>query len=169
MAIASKNSLKKCPQKGMESFPKEKRLKHGEDTLIQKGQVFEEPSLSSSARKGLSMAMWPVASERCIVFNFLEELGLQLEDKIEKQGWTHFCSLNTSTYPNSLFSGIFWEEKISYIKHEVFLNFIKVSCWKLIKRNISEHLISTISNPPNFEISPPHFNMGRAVFSFETK
>ena len=44
--------------------------------------------------------MWPVASERCIIFNFLEELGLQLRDRIEEQGWTHFCSLNTSTYPN---------------------------------------------------------------------
>ena len=47
--------------------------------------MVEEPSSSSSsAQKGLSMAMRPIASERHIVINFLEELGLQLEDRIEK-------------------------------------------------------------------------------------
>ena len=65
---------------------------------MRKGQVVEEPSSSpSSARKGPSMAMRPIASERRMIFNFLEELGLQLGDRIKEQGWTHFCSLNTPT------------------------------------------------------------------------
>ena len=46
------------------------------------------------------MAMRLVTSSRRIIFIFLEELGLQLGDKIEEQGWTYFCSLNTLTYPN---------------------------------------------------------------------
>ena len=46
------------------------------------------------------MAMRLVERGRCILFNFLEKLGLQLGDKIEEQGWVYFCSLNTHTYPN---------------------------------------------------------------------
>ena len=40
-----------------------------------------------------------MVSGRCILFNFLEELGLKLRDKLEEQGWVYFCSLNTHTYP----------------------------------------------------------------------
>ena len=99
--MAPMKSMEKHPQKGMKSFPKEKRSKHKKNSSMRKGQMVEKPNASpSSARKGLSMAMRPIASRRCIIFNFLEELGLQLGDKIEEQGWTHFCSLNTSTYPN---------------------------------------------------------------------
>ena len=46
------------------------------------------------------MAMSPVVSERRIIFNFLDEIRLQLGDKIKEQGWVYFCSLNTRTYPN---------------------------------------------------------------------
>ena len=99
--MAPKKSMRKHPQKDTESFSKEKRSKHREDTSMRKGQMVEELSSSpSSAQKGLSMAMRPIASRRCIIFNFLEELGLELEDRIEEQGWTHFCSLNIFTYPN---------------------------------------------------------------------
>ena len=47
-----------------------------------------------------SMAMRSVTSGRHIIFTFLDELGLQLGDNIEEQGWTYICSLNTRTYPN---------------------------------------------------------------------
>ena len=40
-----------------------------------------------------------MVSGRCILFNFLEELRLELGDKLEEQGWVYFCSLNTQTYP----------------------------------------------------------------------
>ena len=46
------------------------------------------------------MVMQPVVTRRRIIFNFLDEIGLQLGDKIEEQGWIYFCSLNTHTYPN---------------------------------------------------------------------
>ena len=70
------------------------------DASTHRGESFKEPSTSSSiARKAPSMAIWQVVSERCILFNFLEELGLELEDKLEEQGWVYFCSLNTHTYP----------------------------------------------------------------------
>ena len=45
------------------------------------------------------MQMRQVMSGRRILFNFLEEIGLELGDKIEEQGWVHFCSLNLPTYP----------------------------------------------------------------------
>ena len=38
-------------------------------------------------------------SGRRILFNFLKEIGLELGDKIEEQGWIHFCSLNLPIYP----------------------------------------------------------------------
>ena len=64
-------------------------------------QMIKEPMLSSfSMRQIISMAMRPITSGRCIIFSFLTELGLQLGDKIEKQGWSNFCFLNVLTYPN---------------------------------------------------------------------
>ena len=83
--MAPMKSIEKRSQKGTKFFSKEKRSKHRKDPSIQKGQVVEEPSSSpSSARKGPSMAMRPIASERRMIFNFLEELGLQLGDRIEE-------------------------------------------------------------------------------------
>ena len=70
------------------------------DASTHRGESFEEPSTSpSTARKAPSMAMRQVVSGRCILFNFLEELGLELRDKLKEQGWVYFCSLNTHTYP----------------------------------------------------------------------
>ena len=46
------------------------------------------------------MAMRPIMSGRWILFNFLNELGLELGDKLEEQVWVYFCSLNIHTYPN---------------------------------------------------------------------
>ena len=65
------------------------------------GQMLEEPILSPfSTRQVPSMTMRLVISGRRIIFTFLKELGLQLRNKIEEQGCTYFCSLNTLTYPN---------------------------------------------------------------------
>ena len=61
------------------------------------------------------MVMRPVASGRYIIFNYLEELGLQLGDRIKEQGWTHLCSLNTSTYPNLVWT--FYENLIFGEEH----------------------------------------------------
>ena len=136
-------STRKHPQKGTKSFPKEKRSKHREDSSMRKGQVVEEPSSSSSsARKGLSMAMRPVASERCIIFYFLEELGLQLGDRIEEQGWTHFCSLNTSTYPNLVW--LFYENLIVGEEHIE----SRVKEKRII---ISKESLSSLSHMPHTE------------------
>ena len=60
--------------------------------------MIKEPS--SSTQKASSMAMQLVVSGRHIIFNFLDDLGLQLGDKIEEQGWVYFCSLNIRTYSN---------------------------------------------------------------------
>ena len=63
--------------------------------------MFEEQRSSpTTSRKAQSMAMRPVMTERRILFNFLDELGLELGDKLEEQGWIYFCSLNIHTYPN---------------------------------------------------------------------
>ena len=99
--MAPKKTIEKrsCPSD--KSSSKEKRLKYIEDVLIRRGERFEEPTTSPSAsRRVPSMAMRSVVSGRCILFNFLEKLGLQLGDKIEEQGWVYFFSLNTRTYPN---------------------------------------------------------------------
>ena len=45
------------------------------------------------------MQMRQVMSGRRILFNFLEEIELELREKIEDQGWVYFCSLNVPTYP----------------------------------------------------------------------
>ena len=58
-----------------------------EDNLIRREEGLEEQTLSPSAsQKVLSMAMQPVMSGRWILFNFLDELGLELGDKLEEQG-----------------------------------------------------------------------------------
>ena len=73
----------------------------------------EEPS--SSVQKAPSMAMRPVVTRRRIIFNFLDEIGLQLGDKIEEQGWVYFCSFNTRTYPNLVYT--FYENFIVREEH----------------------------------------------------
>ena len=82
--------MSKRPRSGVTEVIREKRSKHLEDSSR------EEPS---SSRKTPSMQMRQVVSGRRILFNFLEEIGLELGDKIEEQGWVHFCSLNLPTYP----------------------------------------------------------------------
>ena len=61
------------------------------------------------------MAMRPIVSGRQIIFNFLDDLGLQLGNKIEEQGWVYFCSLNTRTYPNLVHT--FYENLIVKEEH----------------------------------------------------
>ena len=169
--MAPMKSMRKHPQKGIKFFFKEKRSKHRKDSSMRKGQMVEEPSLFSfSAQKGLSMAMQLVASERHIIFNFLKEFGLQLEDRIKEQGWTHFCSLNTSTYPNlvqtfyeNLIVGeehiesrvkgkriIIFEESLSSLLHMPHNEnkFLKLECRKIALQTIIErddvNIIGTI-------------------------
>ena len=96
--MASKKTIAKRSRPSDKPFSKEKRSKYIKDSLIQRGEIVEEPS--SSTRKAPSMAMQPVVNGRRIIFNFLDDLRLQLGDKIEEQGWIYFCSLNTRTYPN---------------------------------------------------------------------
>ena len=109
-------SARKCLQKEAKSSFKEKRSKYKEDTLTRKEQMLEEPILSpSSIRQVLSMAMRPVTNGRCIIFYFLNKLGLQLRDKIEEQGWCYFCSLNVLTYPNLVWT--FYEHLIIREEH----------------------------------------------------
>ena len=56
-----------------------------EDASTRREESFEEPSTSPlTARKAPSMAMRQVMSGRCILFNFLEKLGLELRDKLEE-------------------------------------------------------------------------------------
>ena len=99
--MAPKKSIEKQPRKAMESSSKEKRSKYKGDTASQKRQMLKELIFSpSSTRQVPSMAMRPITSGRRIIFTFLDELRLQLRDKIEEQGWTYFRSLNTPTYPN---------------------------------------------------------------------
>ena len=63
--------------------------------------MVEEPALSpSSMRQIMSMVMRTVTSSRCIIFSFLTNLGLQIGDRIEEQGWSFFFSLNVLIYPN---------------------------------------------------------------------
>ena len=78
--------------------------------------MVEEPTLSpSSIRHIISMVMQLVTSGRHIIFYFLTELGLQLGDKIEEQGWSNFHSLNVLTYPNLVWS--FYEHLIMEEEH----------------------------------------------------
>ena len=86
--------MSKRPRSSVTEPNKEKRSKHVEDSSLHDER--EEPS---SSRRAPSMQMCQVVSERCILFNFLEEIELDLGDKIEEQGWVHFCSLNLPTYP----------------------------------------------------------------------
>ena len=65
----------------------------------------------------MSMAMHPITSDRRIIFSFLKNLGLQVGDRIEEQGWSFFCSMNVSTYPNLVRS--FYENLILGEEHIV--------------------------------------------------
>ena len=86
--------MSKRPRSHVTELNKEKRSKVREDSSHHDER--EEPS---SSRRTPSMQMRQVMSGRRILFNFLEEIGLELGDKIEEQGWVHFCSLNLPTYP----------------------------------------------------------------------
>ena len=82
--MAPKKTIGKQSQSGSKPSSKKKRSKYIKDSSIRREEMIEEPS--SSARKDPSMVMRPVVSGRHIIFNFLDDLGLQLGDKIEKQG-----------------------------------------------------------------------------------
>ena len=99
--MAPKKSTGKHSCKPVETSSQERRTKYKKDVLTQMKQVIEEQALSSSSmRQVMSMAMHPVTSGRCIIFSFLKDLGLQVEDRIKKQGWSFFCSMNVPTYLN---------------------------------------------------------------------
>ena len=83
--MAPKKMIVKHSRPGDKPSSKEKRSKYAEDDSIQRGEGLEEQTSSPSAsRKAPSMAMQPVVSERWILFNFLDELGLELGDKLEE-------------------------------------------------------------------------------------
>ena len=111
--MASKKTTVKQSRPSDKSSSKETRSKYTKDSSIWRENIVEE--LSSSTRKAPSMAMRPVVNGRCIIFIFLDDLGLQLGDKIEEQGWVYFCSLNTHTYPNLVYT--FYENLIVREEH----------------------------------------------------
>ena len=86
--------MSKRPRSDVSEAMREKRSKFREDPFHHGER--EEPS---SSRRTSSMQMRQVMSGRRILFNFLEEIELELGDKIEEQGWVHFCSLNLPIYP----------------------------------------------------------------------
>ena len=92
--MGRKKTVSKRPHSGVTEAMREKRSMFREDPLHHGER--EEPS---SSRRPPSMQMRQVMSGRRILFNFLEEIELELGDKIEEQGWIYFCSLNLPTYP----------------------------------------------------------------------
>ena len=86
--------MSKRPRSDVSEAMRKKRSKFQEDPLHHGER--EEPS---SSRRTPSMQIRQVMSDRRILFNFLEELELEIGDNIEEQGWVYFCSLNLPTYP----------------------------------------------------------------------
>ena len=86
--------MSKRPRTDASDENRERRSKFREDPMVQ-----EERQEGSSSRQHPSTQMHQVMSGRRILFNFLEEIELKLEDYIEDQGWVYFCSLNVPTYP----------------------------------------------------------------------
>ena len=114
--MALKKSTRKRSRIVVEESSKERRMKHQEDVSTRTAQLVEEQAPSpSSSRQIISMAMCPIMSDRRIIFSFLKDLGLQVGDLIEEQGWSNFCSLNISTYPNIV--KIFYENLILGEEH----------------------------------------------------
>ena len=87
LAMGRKKTVSKRPRSDVTEAMREKRSKFREDPLHHGER--EEPS---SSRRTPSMQMRQVMSGRRILFNFLEEIELELGDKIEEQGWVYFCS-----------------------------------------------------------------------------
>ena len=84
--------------------------------------------------------MRQVMSGRRILFNFLEEIELELGEKIEDQGWVYFCSLNVPTYPTLVRS--FYENL--RIRDDCIESQVKGK--KIV---ISEELISSLFHMPH--------------------
>ena len=82
--MGRKRTVSKRPRTGTSAEEHERRSKFREDPLLQ--QEREEGTSS----KQPSMQMRQVMSGRRILFNFLEELELEIGDKIEEQGWFTF-------------------------------------------------------------------------------
>ena len=140
--MVPKKTITKRSWPGLKPSSKEKRSKYTEDALTHRGESFEEPRTSPLiARKAPSMAMWQVVSGRHILFKFLEELGLELGDKLEEQGWVYFCSLNTYTYPTLVRT--FYKNLI--VKEEHIESRVKDK--RII---LSEELLSSLLQMPHF-------------------
>ena len=92
--MGRKKTVSKRPRSDASEAMRERRLKFREDPLLH-----SEREEAGSSQRHPSMQMRQVMSGRRILFNFLEELELELGDKIEDQGWVYFCSLNLPTYP----------------------------------------------------------------------
>ena len=91
--MGKKRTVSKRPRTGTSAEDRERRSKFREDPLLQ-----EEREEGTSSRQP-SMQMRQIMSGRRILFNFLDEIYLNIGDKIEAQGWKDFCSLNVPTYP----------------------------------------------------------------------
>ena len=79
--MGRKKTVSNRPRSGVTEAMSEKRSKLREDPSHHDER--EEPS---SSRRTPSMQMRQVMSGRRILFYFLEEIGLELGDKIEEQG-----------------------------------------------------------------------------------
>ena len=122
--------MSKRPRSDASGAMRERRSKFREDPLLH-----SEREEGGSSRRHPSMQMRQVMSGRRILFNFLEELELELGDKIEDQGWVYFCSLNLPTYPTLVRS--FYENL--KVRDECLESLVKRK--KIV---ISEELLSTL-------------------------
>ena len=91
--MGRKRTISKRPRTGTSAEDRERRSKFREDPLLQ-----EEREEGTSSRQP-SMQMRQIMSGRRILFNFLDEINLEIGEKIIEQGWFEFCSLNVPTYP----------------------------------------------------------------------
>ena len=91
--MGRKRTISKRPRTGTSEENRERRSKFREDPLLQ-----EETEEGTSSRQP-SMQMRQIMSGRRILFNFLDEINLEIGEKIIEQGWFDFCSLNVPTYP----------------------------------------------------------------------
>ena len=91
--MGRKRTVSKRPRMGTSDENRERRSKFREDPLLQ-----EEREEGTSSRQP-SMQMRQIMSGRRILVNFLDEIDLNIGDKIEAQGWEEFCYLNVTTNP----------------------------------------------------------------------
>ena len=92
--MGRKRTVSKRPRTDASDEMRERRSKFWEDPMVQ-----EEREEGTSSQRHPSMQTRQVMSGRRILFNFLEEIDLEIGEKIEDQGWVYFCSMNVPTYP----------------------------------------------------------------------